>query len=387
MNIAFDIRPLITNQLTGIGEYTINLLTNILKLDTKNTYFLFQNSLSKKNLPESLLKDNTKYCEFFFPNKIFNGIIATKNIHLDSLIKKKYHQNIDLFFFPNIISFSSVTQNCPMINTVHDISFTINPSWYSIKRKLSHKIIAPKSKIEQSAHIITISKNSYRDLCFFYNVQPEKISIIPLGIPDQFKKVTDIDQNNSFKKKYNLSKPFILTLSTIEPRKNINSIITAFNNLPTDHDLVITGGYGWKYKRILNEIKKSPKKNKIHLIGYIKNHEKPLIYSNADLFIFPSFYEGFGLPPIEAIYCGCPVIASANGTHGEIIGNHILQFNSYHKNQLTDLLTVILTDKSLYKKLLEKTNSIKKDFSWETHAKETIKLFTTVASSAKKYTG
>ena len=184
MNIAIDIRPLMDKQLTGVGEYTLNLLSNLFTKDSQNQYYLFYNSFSKIEVPQFNFP-NVQYCQFKIPNKLLTlSLLLFKNPKLDKLIFKKYQTRMDLFFFPNICFQKT---NCPYIITAHDLSYEIFPQFLTWKRKLWHKLINPKKVFQNAKQIMAVSNNTKQDLINKYQIASDKIQVIYSGIKQNFK--------------------------------------------------------------------------------------------------------------------------------------------------------------------------------------------------------
>ncbi len=335
MNIAIDIRSLMEKELTGVGEYTFYLLKYLFEQDTKNNYYLFYNSRQnvEKYIPK-FPKDNVHYCEFKLPNKLLNFILAICHYpKLDQIIQRKFHiEKIDFFIFPNI-TFQKTS--CPYIITAHDLSFEIFPEFLSFKRKIWHLIIQPKKLFLKAKQIIAVSKNTKNNLINLYNIPSNKIQTIYSGISKNYKPIDPSDPRfKKIKDKYKLPNKFILYLGTIEPRKNLLSLISAFNLFQEtypEYSLVIAGKPGWKFSPIINQAKNN--KN-IIFTNFIKDSEKRYFYNLANIFIYPSFYEGFGFPPVEAMACGCPVITSNNSSLSEICENSALLINPTDINDI-----------------------------------------------------
>lgn len=375
MNIAIDIRPLLDDNLTGVGEYTLQLLTKLLKIDTANQYFLFYNSYSRKPQHLHLTAPNITYCEFNYPNKIFNFLLLNKKIELDTLINKKYSTKIDIFFFPNI-SFIHTSSECKNIVTVHDVSFMINPEWFSFKRKIWHKVINLPRIIDNAEHIICVSENTAQDVQKYF--KPQNLSVTHLGISPELKRITNIEKLQNTRNQYTLPNQFILYLATLEPRKNIPTLIDAFNQITTDHHLVLAGGNGWKNKHIYKAIERSPKRKLIHVIGYINPEHKASLYSLANLFVFPSYYEGFGLPPLEAAACECPIIASTGSSLEEILHSAAQYINPYSNTQLALTIEEVLKNHTLQKQMISQGQIIASKFNWDITAEQTLHIFQSI---------
>ncbi|HMB26374.1 MAG TPA: glycosyltransferase family 1 protein [Patescibacteria group bacterium] len=373
MNIAIDIRCLMERELTGVGEYTFHLLKHLFEIDNQNNYYLFYNSRQNVSpyIPE-FPKKNIHYCQFRLPNKLLNlSLKFFKYPRLDKMIEKKYHTpEIDLFFFPNIC-FSKTS--CPFMITAHDLSFEFFNEFLSFKRKLWHKFINPKKIFNQAEKIVAVSENTRQDLQTHYNLSFDKIEIIYSGISNNYKIVNPNDPNlKKVKKKYNLPKKFILYLGTIEPRKNIQGLITFFQEFQKKHpeySLVIAGKHGWKYK----EIKKTDCR-KIIFTDFISDLEKRYFYNLADMFIYPSFYEGFGFPPLEAMACGCPVITSNNSSLSEICGQTAILIDP---NNQADLLFAAeqMLEKTTRESYVERGLTKVKYYNWYTTAQALLNNF------------
>jgi len=309
MKIGIDARTLMDDNYSGISECTLNLIRAMLVINSKNNEHeikLFYNSLTnKKNIPKF---ENVERIYTRYPNKFFNYILQ-KIFHFPKIDKLL---DVDSFFMPhfNFVSLSKAKKNL----TVHDLSFLKYPSFFNKRKNFWHKMLNVGKIIKTSDKIVAISENTKRDIVDIFDIKSDKIKVVHNGISDEFKK---LDRSNKdleeIKEKYNLPNDFILFLGTIEPRKNIKNIILSFDEFikkqkNKDIELVIIGQLGWSSDDVLDVARQS--KNKIRFLGYIPKEEKVYFYNLASIFLFPSFYEGFGLPPLEAMACGTPVITS-----------------------------------------------------------------------------
>jgi glycosyltransferase involved in cell wall biosynthesis len=379
MQIGIDVRCLMHKNYSGVGEYTFNLLDNLFRLDRQNTYKLFYNSKSdvKQNLPQ-FTYPNVKYYPSNYPNKLFNLSLKIFNSpQLDKLIA-----GVDVFWLPNL-NFTAFSPDCKKIITIHDLSYKKFPHFFSLKRKTWHTFIQPAKLLKKCSRIIAISQNTKQDIVDTYNIEEEKIHIIYSGIDHNTYKILDTNLPNfaKIRNKYNLPAKFIFYLGTLEPRKNIEGIIEAFNLLKKDRqfsdlNLVIAGEKGWNYKRIFNLAKESSFKKHIRFIGYIQSRDKTYLYNLCELFIFPSFYEGFGLPVLEAQACGKPVIAGLNSSFPEILGDSAILINPENINEIKIAMEHILTNSQLKEKLIAKGIDNAKKYSWSNCAQETLKYLT-----------
>ncbi|PIR94337.1 hypothetical protein COT97_01855 [Candidatus Falkowbacteria bacterium CG10_big_fil_rev_8_21_14_0_10_39_11] len=367
MNIAIDIRSLMNPKRTGVGEYTLELLSAIFSIDKKNEYYLFYNSAKPVSIPD-INYPNVHLVKFSWPNKLLNTCLKIFTYpKLDKLINKKFNTKIDLFFFPNIIFLAT---QCPYIITCHDLSFELFPHFFSCKRQLWHKIINPQKLFSQASKIIAVSNNTKTDLINSYTLNQEKITVIHSGLSSTFNRLDLSDPGKErIRQKYKLPSKFFLYLGTLEPRKNIESLIQAFNIYKQDHhsstDLVIAGTPGWKYRSIYQAAKQSNFSNKIHFIDYVDDHDKIYLYNLAEKFIFPSYYEGFGFPPLEALACGTPVISSHTSSLPEILQTHATYIDPYNINDLASALGLELS----------KPTSLPITYSWNNTAQKLLDLF------------
>lgn len=364
MNIGIDIRPLISPARTGVGEYASELISAILNLDKQNKYFLFYNSYSdvSNNVPK-WRQDNVQYIITRWPNKVFNGFIKIAGVpKLDKIMG-----NIDVFFSPNL-NFTSLSKKTKFVLTIHDLPFEIFPEFFSPKQRLWHKMINPKKQCERADVIMVPSENTRRDIVDRYKLNPEKIKVLYHGLPQIFYKKELIGNSQKIKEKYKLPDKFILFLGTVEPRKNITGLIRAFEtahgSLPADYSLVIAGTNGWNYDKIFERANLSPVKDRIKFIGYVEPEEKPALYSLAHAFVYPSFYEGFGFPVIEAMACGTPVITSNRSSLPEITQNAAYLINPDNTVSIAQGIIKILNNKNIWDFYVSQGLRQAQKFSW-----------------------
>lgn len=383
MRIGIDIRSLSEERLTGVGEYLYRLLSALFKIDKKNTYILFYNSLRR---PPKLLNDfkrpNVSIHYTRFPNKLFNAsLFFLRFPKIDRMIG-----GVDLFFIPNH-NFLALSKNCRTVITVHDLSFVLFKEFLSLKRQLWHKIILLQNLYKKVDQIIAVSNHTKNDLINLFGVPKEKIITIYSGVGSEYKQNFVRMQLSRVVEKYGLPERFILYLGTLEPRKNIEAIINAYEQYIKSKeslydyergkiiDLVIAGQQGWKYGTILEKKRQSPFKDRIHLIGYVDAEDKPYLYRLCDVFIYPSFYEGFGFPVLEAMAVGKPVISSSSSALEEVICDAGLLVNPYNISELVQALDAILAEKDMRDYLVLRGIDRVKQFSWQECAIKTLELF------------
>ena len=400
MKITIDIRPLLEEKHTGVQEYLTGLLGQFLKLDNENEFILFcsgRKEIQNSKFKIQNYKAKVKIKYFQISNRALNLSLKFSGYpYLDKLAGKT-----DIFFTPNI-NLAPVSKNCRKVITFHDLSFERHPEFFSIKRRLWHKFINPKKQAQTSDSIIAVSESTKADLVELYGIQPEKIKIIYSGINNKNQKSKIKNQNNkleikNIQNKYKLPERFILYLGTIEPRKNIIGLIKAFEllkskflrNPPSSSSkkswqalykvrngikLVIAGSKGWLYKDVFKEAQKSKRAKDIIFTGFINQKDKQYLYKLSDLFVYPSFYEGFGFPPLEAMACGVPTITSNISSLPETVGDAAIMIDPYNVDEIAWAMEMALTDDALRKKLKEKGIKQAEKFSWEKCARETLEV-------------
>ncbi len=362
MRIGIDARCLMNNQYSGVSIYTLNLLRAIFELDRKNQYRLFYNSSKKVSLPE-FNYPNVEYIGFHFPNKVLNLAINLVDYpKLDNLIG-----GCEVFFTPNL-HFIALSDTVRKIMVVHDLSFLIYPEFFSWKMRLWHKLILVKNYLKQADVIIADSLHTKQNLVDLLSLSESKIHVIYPGVSQAFK---PLDNLQFVKNKYQLPDRFILYLGNLEPRKNVVSMIQAYQQLNLEHSLVIGGGIGWK-NGCLHKLVKDHKR--IRFLGYVPEEDKAALYNLADIFVYPSYYEGFGLPPLEAMACGTPVIAGANSSLLEVVDNAGILIDPYNINDLKQAITSVLSNESLKQHLIDQGKEQANKFTWEAAAHSLLKL-------------
>ncbi|HSR89318.1 MAG TPA: glycosyltransferase family 1 protein [Candidatus Udaeobacter sp.] len=391
--IGIDIRCLMSPLRAGVGEYTHELLSAIFKLDKENQYWLFYNSHTDVFAHIPLWSgSNIHYVATKWPNKLFNAFIKIFGWpKLDKLISR--NGKLDYFFSPNF-NFTALSKDTKNILTVHDLSFKFFPQFFSLKQKLWHWAINPKKQCQQASFIITPSENTKRDIVDYYKIPAEKIKVAGGGLSGIFvchserseeslkpsqrdPSVASLSQDD-IRKKYNLPNKFILCLGAVESRKNIIGLIEAFEKFSkttTGYSLVIAGsGRGWKNKKIYARALASPLRNNIEFIGYVDAQDKPTLYSMSELFVYPSFYEGFGFPVLEAMACGVPVITSNRSSLPEITEGAAYLINPNRPAEIAAAITKLISDTKLREYFIKKGLEQVKKFSWQAAAQKWLDI-------------
>lgn len=370
MRIGIDIRPLAAGRRTGVEEYTIGLLSELFRSGTEHEYVLFFNAWGKAEPDLSWAEGfpNVTIRRFQYPNRLLNlSLWYLQCPKLDRLVG-----GTDVFFMPNL-NFAAFSRRTKVIVTAHDLSFEFFPETFSWKQRLWHFAINFRSLLRRADRIIAVSASTKDDLVTRYRLLAEKIEVIHSGLDERFRVM---DRNDlsllAVKEKYRLPYKFILYLGTIEPRKNLGALLSAFEvyqrsavgDEMTRHELVLAGRPGWKYVELFRAIDQSPVRDKVHVIGYVDDADKPALYNLASLFVYPSFYEGFGFPPLEALSSGVPVIASHSASLPEVIGEAGVLIDPYRPDELYQSMRQILSDRDYQIRLRERALARRSDFTW-----------------------
>ncbi len=374
MRIGIDIRVLMEDRLTGVEIYTLNLVQSLISIDNTNKYILFSSGRKRPPAHACFKAPNVSHYHLNFPNRLFNlSLWALGRPQLDKLIG-----GVDVFFSPRHL-FGSVSPRSAYVASVHDLSFVRNPDFFSWPRRLWHRLVDDLGACRNSTRIIAVSESTKRDLVELYSLPDQKISVIYPGVDKNIFYPDDYDRDDAVVvESLGLPERYLLYLGTFEPRKNIPSIIAGYELASKSAvlpPLVLAGRLGWLYQSILNRINRSPNNERIKVLQDVSETLKPALYRRATALIFPSWYEGFGFPPLEAMACGTPVIASYNSSFPEVLGNACLYVNPFDSLQIADALKGILTDEKLRNRLRGEGLKQAQKFDWQISAKKTLEVF------------
>lgn len=351
---------------TGIAYYTACIVRGLgrrAKYDYAAVANLF---ITNKNSTLELNASMPIRLWRLFPGKVWN-----------QLIKKHLLPPLNLLFFgkPDLVVFFNfnrlpVARSVKTITFIHDLAFVHFPEHIDDKNLKFLSRFVPLA-ISKSSQIATISEATKQDIVETYGVDPSKVSVI-LGAVDhtRFKKTV---LTHGVRTKYRLPSKYILSVSTIEPRKNITSLVSAYASLPTsirkEYKLVLAGGKGWKDNKILELVGSHDLANDIIMTGYVDDEDIASLYSGAELFIFPSLYEGFGLPILEAMACGVPVISADNSSLPETGGDAARYVGAEDIEGLTEAIKEVLRNPDLRRSMSDKGIKQAARYGWEDSAR------------------
>ncbi|HET6614534.1 MAG TPA: glycosyltransferase family 1 protein [Dehalococcoidia bacterium] len=280
----------------------------------------------------------------------------------------------DVYHSPNYIL--PLRLRCPSVVTIHDMAF-LDRRLHRLRSHLYLSVLATAA-VHKATRIICVSEYTKREMVRRFPSSEAKARVIGEGVEPAF-----VPQSRGaidrFRRRFGLVDPYILFVGTIEPRKNLPRLIEAFSAAVAGHAyphrLIIAGGSGWKDEPVRRAYRASAVRERIHFAGYVSDDELPAAYSGADVFVYPSLHEGFGLPPLEAMACGAPVITSNVTSLPEVVGDAAITVNPRDTNDLTDALRRLMANATLRAELSAAGRARAADFSWQDAAARTISVY------------
>jgi glycosyltransferase involved in cell wall biosynthesis len=371
MKLAIDARSATLHQGTGIGTYTNNLISGLLSLDSKDNFTLFCSGKFNENF-----------------NKKNTNIVYSSGRH-GGFYEKYYIPNIlnkidtDLYHIPqNGIGFDLNTR-IPTIVTIHDLIPYVMPETVG-KGYLERFLRDMPNIISNSCGILTVSEYSKKDILKFFSSYPEnKIFVTPLAANKNFKPLDKDKCKLYVNHTFGVKDPYILYIGGFSSRKNVLGLIKAFNKIYKDltkpYKLLLGGSLKDEGEKLLNFVKENNLQDKVIFCGYLEDEILPTLYSGCDAFVYPSFYEGFGLPPLEAMSCKAPVITSNVTSIPEVTGGNAILINPYKINELEKALVTLLNDEILKASLSEQGYLRSLEFNWKKTAQNTLNAYKSLA--------
>lgn len=362
MRIAF-LGDSLDKQSGGIHIYTKELLHALSQVDKKNEYIVVR--AERKGEFENME-------ELVVPYRNFSGYRAWRLfVELPRLLSKK---GVDIVVEPGHFGPFNLPKRIKRVTVIHDLTMFLFPNDHVFFSQFLQRKFLPHI-LRNTNHIITNSENTTTDLYRFFPFTKNKTTATLLGKSLSFKPKNDY----SVLKKYGIKMPYLLFLGTLEPRKNVVTLIQAFNDFKAKsglpYQLILVGKKGWKSTPIFQEIENSPFKNDIFIPGYVEREDLPVIYSMTEIFVYPSKYEGFGLPILEAMACGTPVITSNISSLPEVGGSAAEYVSPNSVSELSQKINFLSQNPQLRAEMSQKSLTQAAHFSWGKTAKQTIKVF------------
>jgi glycosyltransferase involved in cell wall biosynthesis len=356
---------------SGVGYYTENLLTNVMQMAPEHDYVVFSNRTMQEQWRR--VGGETLYDRRYFPVRA-----AWMQAVLPGTLSRV---RPNLCHFTNYLA--PLNPRCPYVVTIYDMTLFITPRFHRFKKLVLDRTLIPHIARRADA-IITVSNSARADIVRFLKVPREKIQVITGGVSPAFSPVTDPHRLAAVRAQYGLSRPYILYVGTIEPRKNIARLIRAFAMLKSrglPHKLAIVGQAGWHCEPVFAEVERLGLKQDVIFTGYVPFSDLPALYSAAESMAFPSLYEGFGLPVVEAMACGTPVVTSNSSSLMEVADGAALLIDPLSVEEIAQALHRIHFDEDLRDELHQRGISRASEFTWQQSARTTLELYEAVANS------
>jgi glycosyltransferase involved in cell wall biosynthesis len=273
---------------------------------------------------------------------------------------------------------------CPVVVTIHDLSFEHLPETFKRRSRIQLRLTVRRSA-RTASHVITSSDYSRRDIIETYRLPPQRVSAVPLAAPQFFAPVTDETELRRVRELYGIEGDYVLAVGSIQPRKNLVRLIRAFAGLRNSRSqaklpqLILVGKKGWLYGETFRAIEESGIRALIKFTGYVPEHDLPPLYSGALCFVYPSYFEGFGLPPLEAMQCGAPVVAGNRTSLPEVVGEAGLLVDPLDERAITGALSRLIENLDLRAELRVKGLKRARLFDWRETARRTLEIYECVA--------
>lgn len=353
---------------TGIGRYVRNLMRELFVVDTRNEYTVF---LNKEN-----------FDTFEIPNERVKKVLADipwysfqEQLQFPKTLRS---QKFDLVHFPHFNI--PLVYGEPFVATIHDLTLSFFPGqkMTSMMHRMAYQMTI-RHACKKAQGIIAVSKNTKKDIEQLLSIPSEKVDVIYEAVENEtYNANIDLDAVEAIKKKYNIRKPYLMYVGVWRSHKNILGLLSGFAKIlerGLDYQLVITGKADPHYPEVMEKMKELGIEKNVVLPGFVPEEELPVFFKGCELFVFPSFYEGFGLPPLEAMASGCPVVASNTSCMPEILGDAAEFFDPYNHEDIARAMESVLRNRARAMELRTKGLEHVKKFSWRTMARQTLATY------------
>ena len=366
MKIGIDAHAAETDG-SGNCTYIRNLLKSLSEIDNQNEYVLYVTDLHYPFYQDFHSCENFKIKQLALKNPLIRIPLLLAWETLKDSLDILHVQYIAPLFHKGIL-----------VATIHDLGFLHFPDSFSKSEVLRSKTLV-RLTAKRSGKIITGSHFSKNDIAESYKINPLKVEVIPLGVSTTFKPESDPAKAQKILDKYRVQKPYFLCVGRLNPRKNLISLVKAFAMIKKEksipHKLVIVGKEDFATRKIIQSIKAADSSSDVLLTGYVEDRDLSSLYNGADVFVYPSLFEGVGLPVLEAMSCGVPVIASDSSSLTEIVGDAGLLVNPLDPKEIGDAIFKIISNQDLKKKYAARGISRAREYSWLSTAQQTLNIY------------
>ena len=367
MRIAIDAHSVGTG-LGGNESYATNLIEALAEIDPNNSYTLY---VTRR---EAVERFSNRWRNF----SVRATLPHTPLIRIPLTLSAELRRNpVDVLH----VQFTSPPFSpCPVVVSIHDLSFEHLPQTFKWRSRKQLRITVRRSARE-AAHVIALSEHARQDIVETYGLAPEKVTAIPLAAADHFRPISDDEELQRVRQTYGIVGEYILSVGAIQPRKNLSRLIDAYSrlrratpegNLPK---LVLAGKCAWLYEETLRTIRELQVSDSVILTGYVPDSDLPGLYSGALCFVYPSYFEGFGLPPLEAMKCGAPVIVGNQTSLPEVVGDAGLLVDPFDADAIASAIDRVIRDSNLRAELGRKGLARAQLFDWRETARQTLRVY------------
>jgi glycosyltransferase involved in cell wall biosynthesis len=363
----------------GVGRFVRNLVAALIDRDHDNAYTLFYPRPDRGGPPLKLPQAaNVAGRSLYLSERALNALWYKLGLPIPI---EAVGVHADLFHFLDFVI--PPIRHGSVVLTIHDLSYLLVPECADAGLRAHLERVVPIA-VHGADFITADSGNTLNELVTLLDVSPDRVAVVYGGVDENFRPVTDEVQLETARLKYGLFFPFILYVGTIEPRKNLGRLLQAYTALRLNHRarhrLVVAGGLGWLYQDVLREIDELAAEHEVVFLGRVPDADLPVLYSLADLFVFPSLYEGFGLPPLEAMACGRPVLCSNTSSLPEVVGDAGVLVSPFDIDGLADAMADLLGDPDRRAALGRRGIERAREFTWAKSAERLLDVYRRVAS-------
>jgi len=363
MRVGIDARLVYYSQ-AGIGQYILHLVDGLACLDSENEYVLLQ---SRKDETTILDRPNFRRVSLWTPSH--------HRLERYSLNVELMRLGLDVLHSPDFIP--PHRPSCKSVITVHDLAFLLYPHFLTKESARYYGHI--DQAVRWTDHIISVSESTKRDTIEHLGVPEDKITVVYEAANPIFRPLDRAAAKEEVRNRHGVDGPFVLFVSTIEPRKNVPTLLRALHQLQQcykeDIRLVLAGGKGWLFEDAFAVVEDLKLDERVHFLGRVSSDDLLYLYNAAEMLAHPAFYEGFGLPPLEAMACGLPVVVSDVASLPEVVSDAGLLIDPHNVDELTVSMWRLLNNSDLWKEMREKGLRQARRFSWERAARETLDIY------------
>ncbi|HXC72914.1 MAG TPA: glycosyltransferase family 1 protein [Pyrinomonadaceae bacterium] len=371
MRIAIDAHA-VGAKLGGNESYAVNLIEALAQIDSANHYTIYITT------DEARERFHGRWPNF----KVRATLPHTPLIRIPLTLSAELRKNpVDVLH----VQFTAPPFcPCPVVVSIHDLSFEHLPETFK-RRSRTQLRLTVRHSARRAARIISLSEHGRRDIIETYGITPERVSAIPLAAPSDFGPVQDYRELQRVRQTYGINGDYILSVGSIQPRKNLARLVQAYASLRGNKSvdklpkLVLVGKCGWLYDETLRALKETGVADTVVLTGYVPQEDLPALYSGALCFVYPSYFEGFGLPPLEAMKCGAPVIVGNKTSLPEVVGDAALTVDPFDVEAIASAMKSVIDNPALREDLSIKGQTRAQAFDWRETARKTLAIYQEVA--------